>query len=290
MGTFAQTGGTNTVGSNFTLGGYSGNGITGVSGSGTYTLGRGLLNAYNANESVGDDGPGSFTQTGGTNTVSELDVGFGTCNGAYNLSGSGHLTAFNEYIGYAGSGAFNQGGGTNSIGSQFYIGNYSGDSGTYGLSGGLLTAIDENVGNYGVGMFAQSGGTNAISLLSISGSSSYFLGGGLLQVNGSVVNEGLFSGGTAAATLTASGLLNLTSGTWQNLGKLSVSLTANSLLIVPAGFNPFDGIRTLHQLGVDPYCGQHAYGAGRLRLRRLGVDQRSGCMPGNDHCALRWST
>ena len=103
---------------------------------------------------------------------------------------------------------------------------------------GSLAAQNEYVGSTGIGAFTQSGGTNTTSLLSIGSGGSYLLAGGLLQVNGSLMNQGTFSGGGSPATLIANNVLDLSNGTWQNLRRISLSMGANSLLIVPSGFNP----------------------------------------------------
>ena len=49
--------------------------------------------------------------------------------------------------------------------------------------------------------------------------------------------------------------MDLSSGTWQNLGALSVSMGANSLLIVPAGFNPSTGFARYSSLGLTHTLG-----------------------------------
>ena len=135
----------------------------------------------------------AITQTGGTNTVTGgLYLGNSSSgSGTYNLGGSGNLSAKTEYVGYSGSGAFTQTGGTNTV---------------------SLLSIS------GTGSFTQSGGTNAVSQLSIGSSGSYQLAGGTLQVNGRVVNQGTFSGGSNPATLSANCLVDFSSGlgrTWE---------------------------------------------------------------------------
>ena len=113
-------------------------------GSGTYNLsGSGLLSA--SQEAIGYFmGTGSFTQSDGTNSVYELDVGAGDgSSGTYNLSGNGLLSASAvECVGLSGTGSFTQSGGTNSLstGGTLYLGYGAGSSGTYYLGGiGLLT-------------------------------------------------------------------------------------------------------------------------------------------------------
>jgi len=119
-GSFTQSGGTNSLqSSDFELAGG-----TGVSGSyGSYNLsGSGLLSDA-AEEIIGGSGSGSFTQSGGTNSVSGIDSypGFSASGaltlaqsassvGTYNLNG-GLLTCGSLSKGL-GSAAFNFGGGT----------------------------------------------------------------------------------------------------------------------------------------------------------------------------------
>src|SRR5208283_3620618 len=104
-------------------------------------------------------------------------------------------------------------------------------------------------------LFQQTGGTNSVSILSIGSSGTYLLAGGVLQVNGSLTNEGIFAGGSAPALLSATGILDMTSGTWQNLAALSVSMSANSLLIVPSGFNTSTDFAHYSSLGLTHTLG-----------------------------------
>src|SRR5208282_2140832 len=117
-----------------------------------------------------------FTQSGGTNNCIGLYLGYSaSASGAYNLSGSGVLTAAStEYIGYSGTGTFTQSGGTNNLSGKvningnasiLFVGYNNGSSGVYNIIGpGLLSANTEYVGYQGTaGAFAQSGGTNNIT-------------------------------------------------------------------------------------------------------------------------------
>ena len=111
--------------------------------SGTYKLSAGQLNFDGT--VVGLSGTGILTQSGGTNSTG---VGGGVwigsnsgSSGAYNLNGSGLLSAFGEFVGYSGAGTFAQSGGTNSVGYWVLNIGTSGGSGTYNLSGtGLVSA------------------------------------------------------------------------------------------------------------------------------------------------------
>ena len=194
-GAFTQTGGTNTVTSGLYLG-------TNAGSRGAYTLGGGTgspsLSA--ANQWVGVDGTGSFTQTGGTNTVNaSLTLGkYSDSSGTYNLSG-GSLSAKNQIIGYYGPGAFTQTGGSNTVSNAILLGDASGASGAYTLGGGTgspsLSAANQYVGLDGTGSFTQMGGTNTVNtsltLGLYSGSSgTYNLSGGSLMANTVNLNTG----------------------------------------------------------------------------------------------------
>ena len=209
-------------------------------------------------EYIGYSGTGIFTQSGGTNGVGygSLYLGYNAGNsGTYNLSGSGQVSAYYEYVGSSGTGTFTQSGAVNNT-SYLYLGSNAGSSGDYNLSdSGQLSAAGEYIGPAGVATFVQSGGTNATSLLSIGSSGSYLLAGGELLVNGSLLNQGIFSGGGAAATLSANNILDISSGTWQNLGNISLSMGANSLLIVPAGFDPSTELAGFSTLGLTHTVG-----------------------------------
>jgi autotransporter-associated beta strand protein len=246
---FIQTGGTHCVTSALWIGSFS---------AGTYSLsGNGMLTA--PCEYLSYAGTGSFVQSGGTNSVSnELYVACGSNNvsGTYSLSGTGTLTAPNECIGYYGQGVFTQSGGSNNVTNSLYLGFISGSSGTFNLSGGgQLSAAAEYVGydgsdGNGTGLFTQSGGTNTVSLLSIGNKSRYLLAGGTLQINGSFVSAGTLAGAGTPASLSGNGILNLSGGSLQNLGALSLSVAPNSLLIVPPGFNPATSFASYSNLGM----------------------------------------
>jgi autotransporter-associated beta strand protein len=170
-GNFVQLGGTNSVGWYLYLG-YS------SSGSGNYTLGGGSLSVVNSPgaEYLGYSGTGTFTQTGGTNSVwdGSNPIGYSLClgynpsgSGTYSLSQTGYLSAPYQYLGYSGGGSFTQSGGSNSASEYIYLG-YNGPSGsspasngTYSLIGpGVLSAGVLVVGNSGGGNFTQSDGSN----------------------------------------------------------------------------------------------------------------------------------
>ena len=260
-GSFVQTAGTNCSGySALTLGYNAGS-------TGSYNLtGSGLLSP--ACEYVGWSGTGIFNQSGGTHTVfnggggisPNFFLGYNASgNGTYNLSGTGLLSSTNQCVGYSGSGTFNQFGGSNSTGylylgynsggsgtfnqsggtnsaSALYLGYNAGANGTYNLSGsGVFSAGYEYIGynSAATALFQQTGLANATTFLGIGSGGKYELNGGTLQVSGDLLNNGVFDGGKLPGTLMASGLVDLTSGTWSNFSAISLQVVHNSLLVVP---------------------------------------------------------
>jgi hypothetical protein len=185
FGNFSQSGGTHNVSSSNAISLYIGHN----GGVGSYTLSGGTLNV-NFNESIGFNGAGHFSQTGGTHSLAAaavgnlsptLVIGDSGGSGTYDLhAGLLSITATNNgqtagvYVGSNGTGIFNQSGGTHSISGSFlgalYVG-YNGGVATYNLSGGLLhetatqfgAGADAIVGNGGIGNFFQSGGTHLIN-------------------------------------------------------------------------------------------------------------------------------
>ncbi len=240
--TFTHSGGTFTC-PKFYVGLYYQGGTT--TGSGLYELsGTAYLNSYD--EQIGYSGMGTFTHTGGTNSCTSLSVG-ASPNGnpstgeAYNLSGSGYLTASSENIGYWGSGTFTQSGGINAC-STLSVGAVSTrpDASTvYDLGDGSLTASLEFIGSTGSGTLTQSGGINTVNYITISARGLYTLSGGTLNVSGGLSNQGAFDLSNSTAAINASAMiLDLSRATLSNSQNMSLSLDGQSLLIVPAGLEP----------------------------------------------------
>ena len=143
-------------------------------------------------------------------------------------------------------------GGTNT--GDLYVGYNSGSSGVFSLGGtGQLSTTNEYVGyNSGAtALFQQTGGANTASYLTIGAGGQYQLtGGGTLQISTAMLNQGVVDGGNRPATLSANCLVDLTAGTWRNLQGTTVNLGANSLLIVPVGFNTATGLAGVTTAGL----------------------------------------
>ncbi len=225
-GTLNIDGGTLTIGvgsidvDNFNVG-YN----TGSNGNHTLGTGETLTAGY---ERIGSDGTGTFTQAGGTHTISD-DLYLGESSGssgAYNLN-NGSLSAEREYIGHSGIGAFTQTGGTNTVSTYLYIGHSSGSNGTYTLSEGSLLADIELVGRNSTGIFTQTGGTNTVSSnlylgTYASGNGTYTLRGGTLEVGGNI------DAGSGTSTLNMDGGTLIYSGEPIDVDYFNVGYTAGS--------------------------------------------------------------
>ncbi len=254
-GSFVQDGGSVSVSSDLLMGSLNSPTSSNPVGTGTYTLESGSLQVGAMSPSspegglgIGYVGPGTFIQTGGTATFSQLDVH----NGSYSLSGSSAASLVvndGEIIGQnstdPGVGAtFNQSGGTHLVMDEFndYGLDVGSDrAGTYNLSDGSLStggAYSMEVIGYGggTGTFNQSGGTNTTATMFLgtdfkglgSSSGSYSLSAGACTVGAMFIAENGSSPG-ADGTLGISGGTMTVTGALQNGGAIQQSGGSASL-------------------------------------------------------------
>ncbi len=189
------------------------------------------------NQTIGDQGTGTFNQTGGTNTAANLILAYNIFGpGTYNLSGGSLSVSGDQYIGYWETGTFNQTGGTNATTNLVLgynrvhnIDSLDQSSGTYGLSNGNLTAAgDQYIGYSGTGTFNQTGGTNSTQNL--------FLGYGRAHSGIRDLSDGFYnlSNGTLSARgdefigYSGIGTFNQTGGTNTVNGNLFIAAQAGS--------------------------------------------------------------
>jgi len=258
-GTLSNSG-SNTVNGSLRLG-------NGATGSGIYTLsGNGTVQADF--ESIGYNGVGTFTQNGGTNTVTAgtfhgLYIGDQSGSGGIYTLSAGVLSTPNSYVGNFAQGTFVQSGGTHSVTNSLNLAALPGSFGNYSLTGGLLSAGSIYVGGNSVGngssarLTVEPGATlttsgvfnpwNTITTVITFNSSAISLGSlagnGFITLNGSMNvgtdnSNSTYSGGlgstgsvlkTGAGTLVLSGTNNLFTGPFSvSGGTLQVTSAAGA--------------------------------------------------------------
>ncbi|MCX5654460.1 MAG: PEP-CTERM sorting domain-containing protein [Planctomycetota bacterium] len=187
---------------------------------------------------LGSGGTGTFSQTGGTNTVATLQVGRWYA-GTYTLGGTGVLAAVNETVAAFAAGTFTQTGGTHTVTGTLAI-SPTGAGGIFSLEGGRLTAATVNLSAGGT--FRQTGGTFSAATFNQVGGT----------VEGSLENRGTFNytGGTFTGRLINMGTANFstdfTAGDgMENYTSLSVplgrTLSFGGLGLLNAGTLTLDG-------------------------------------------------
>ncbi|HEX4415288.1 MAG TPA: hypothetical protein VH107_16770 [Lacipirellulaceae bacterium] len=207
-GAVAQSAGTVTMGTGGDLVvGY------GAGAVGTYTLsGTGALVATQS-EFIGFNGNGTFTQSGGTNTVNSGSVGYFNVGfqagsiGGYNLNGGQLTVNKSEIIGDVGTGVFTQTGGTNIVNNlnSMFLGNSSGGNGTYTAEGTASLSVG---GDMNVGYAATGAGT-----LNVQDTADVEITGALNIGAGDQVNLSSGTLGFNGYSRNASGVFNFTGGT-----------------------------------------------------------------------------
>ncbi len=207
---------------------------------------------------VGCDSAGMVTQTGGRVTADwYFSVGYNEgVSGMYILDDTGELFAKGARIGSSGNGTFRQLGGTFRITGCWNTLTVE-DGGTYEQEGGSFScsALIVNEG----GKYIQSGGTSSYSranaiyggtyemrggtlstpVLDVSRSgSSLILTGGTLNINGEADFAGTLDCTGGTGTIDGRGWLDFGGAQILNAGGTTFRLASDSLLILPAGFDP----------------------------------------------------
>lgn len=195
--------------------GFASNLDIGYEGNGTYQLSGGQMSGGES-ENVGYSGAGTFLQSGGLNAASFVHVGYENGTGLYKLSGGTLISS-----------------------EQLYVGAVKG--GTLEVDGGQLTASSLYIGEgISAAMFLQNGGTATTtqeiylernSILRIAGGTFNFTS--IDDSSGSTIDLS-----TGSSTINYSGLFDLSTSTVLGGSGASVTGGANSLIVVPAGFDP----------------------------------------------------
>ena len=257
-GNVVQSGGTNAVATSINLG-YNGplrppTTICFARVQAPYSLsGNALLSSSNIYVGYGQGICGQFSQSGGTNTVGSLYVGYtreGASESTYTLAGTALLSAGNTYVV---DGAFTQTGGTHNVSNILAVGSdYANNSNaSYTISGNsLLSAKFIDVGGTlpysGTGTITQSGGTVAVAgslTIGANGYGNYDLNGGDLLISSLIVNQG-------------SGAFNFNGGTIQAAGSFSIA--------APLALDDADGNATIDTAGYTVTSSGNLSGPGNL--------------------------
>jgi hypothetical protein len=257
-GTFTQTGGTNYLIVGLLASEDSEDSgqvdVASSAGSfGTYSLG-GTGTILAISELIGNGGIGTFTQTGGINTLTATIYGNSLggflgiaansgATGTYTLS-AGTLSTVGETVGISGFGTFVQTGGSNTLAplpptlftgarSELDIASSAGSTGSYTLSGGILTAPRAYVG----GSSSAAGGTG---LLVVSGAGQLNVTGMLQVFNTGQVQISQTTGSATVGTVASAGILTVTQGS---------DLTDDGSFTETGGVTQIDGLLTLNNSG-----------------------------------------
>ncbi len=252
-GSFTQSGGTNTISGTDSSCGLSL--ACNIYSSGTYTLTGGSLAAQN--EFVGVGGWGTFTQSGGTNTVSVLQISGGSSgDGTYTLGG-GSLSAMDEYVGGGWGANFTQSGGVNTVSGTLYVERTTGSFSAYNFNGGILVlaALTEasnlsRAFNFGGGTLQASGAlstTAQMTLTGSGGSATVDTAGYTVTLSGSLSGPGGLTKTDAGALVLAgsniygggttvdAGVLEVANGKGSATGSGNVTLNGGTLTSAASG-------------------------------------------------------
>jgi len=182
-GTFTQSAGTHSVGTNLYLGMHA-------TGNGSYTLSNTGNLFVNGREEIGSYGTGVFNQSGGTNTIGgELYIARNPgSTGIYNLSGG----TLNANGGIINNGTFSQTNGQNLPSSRGFSTGLS-NIGTFNLASGSLTLSPSN--NVTTGGLSNSGSFNLTSGSLILGNNANVINTNTFNITGQGNSGGVLGSG-----------------------------------------------------------------------------------------------
>lgn len=264
-GTVIQSGGTlNVTGpTGLTLG-------QGATGSGTYAVSGSAVLTVTGQINVGDTGTGSFSQSGGQVTVSNL----GTFPGALSLGSnpgsrgtysifSGTLSTGAVYVApYGGTATFTQSGGTVNLSDELGVGNI--DDGTIGgkadvqhTAGTLTVAGSLRIGR--TGAVKHAGGTLRTGGLAID-----LAGGKLDLANQSMVVDYDPALGSPLATVRAAVASGYQGGAWTGSGIVSSNSAAQAARSTGIGYAEATAALGLGVAGSGTWQGQAVDGSSLL--------------------------
>jgi fibronectin-binding autotransporter adhesin len=242
----------------------------------SYSLQGGSL-TVTGSEYVGDSGNGSFSQSGGVQTIGSaaapryLDIGYGHGSaGTYSLSGNGSLTVTaSEFVGYLGNGSFNQTAGVQTIGT---VGSYQyldlglGGTGSFGLSGAGSLSVNGGVtvGQLAAGTFNQSGGSLSSTITEVVGNygaGTFNQNGGLQTIGTTASPANLWVGGNGGL-----GNYILSNGTLIVSGVEEISVGSAGTFSQSGGVNTIGSAGSPQELDIGSDSGTYLLGGGSLAV------------------------
>ena len=239
---------------------------------GTYALSEGVLEG--SSQYVGYKGKGTFIQTGGSHLVGQqLDIG---TLGVYRLDGGELHLSGRAYPSYSAgeriSGLFRQTSGTHRVDRTLQL-MYDGE---YRLLGGTLNAAAEQIGESSdMARFLHLAGANDVDHLVIAEHGRYDLAsGGSLRIDGGFENRGVFAfvNGGCSVEVSEGSLVNLAvGGTFENPGRATLHVGANSLVILPQGFDPTQEFASYANAGMTHVAGATLHVGPREGFSGLGT-------------------
>ncbi len=280
-GEFHQIGGISTFSGAVAVGGlrYDANQAEFDAALGLYELSGGQL-ASRATE-VGCAGRGRFVQSGGSHEVRQtLTVGG---PGPLLLMpfppGPDHIVIDPNMLDFTRASA--QAEPADALVTNIWIPPPGPSEGRYELSGGQLAA--DHLLIQRTGRFTQTGGAAAVGLLTIRVNGQYQYLGGTLEVSAGLdlrgwhgaggaagePNAGILDFGGTSVTLTGGGIMDFSQGSVLGAGEATVSAGPDSLVILPAGFDPaaefgqFVAQNLVHVAGSDLVIGEGEGFSGR---------------------------
>ena len=186
--------------------------------------------------------------------------------------------------GSGGNGGYNQRHGQPGGGQRIYRLQF-GRHGTFQQSGGPIVGHQPRRSPPAAATSRAAARTRPASL-SIGSDGEYVLGGGTLQISGGFVNQGVFDGGNSPGVLSGQLPGRSRHRRLENLGSTVRGHGRNSLLLMPAGFNPATAFGSFSSQGLTHTAGTTmTVPAGKFH--RLLLLRRPGRLPRQDPAAPR---
>jgi autotransporter-associated beta strand protein len=221
--------------------------------SGDWSIAGNWLDLSSSTGTVPGNNDDAYVTNGGTATITlsgEVCSELYLLNGAVQITAGGLSVINNQFVGESGVGTIAQSAGINTIigNGALYLGNNSGGSGIYSLSGsGQLIAPNEQLGVSGSATMTQTGGTNSVSSSLSLGVNPGSSGSYNLSGNGQLMAPSESVGFSGTGVFTQSGGNNSVS--FLGVGNGSYNLSGSGQLTASSETVGFYGMGTFTQSG-----------------------------------------